>query len=117
MSKSSARRKRGRPPAGVGGERSSEYPQLAVRVPQVTIDQCVAIAERLDVPQWLVAMDDEGLRIDALEELLAELDREGRRPMFIYSVPTFQNPGGVTLSLARRRRLVEIARERVILVV
>ena len=43
--------------------------------------------------------------------------REGRRPKFIYSVPTFQNPGGVTLSLERRRRLVEIAREREILLV
>ena len=62
-----------------------------------------------------VPMDDDGMRIDLLEELLAELDREGRRPKFIYSVPTFQNPGGVTLSLERRRRLVEIAREREIL--
>ena len=64
-----------------------------------------------------VAMDDDGMRIDELEELLAALEREGRRPKFIYSVPTFQNPGGVTMSLERRRRLVEIAREREILVV
>lgn len=64
-----------------------------------------------------VEMDADGMRIDLLEELLAELDREGRRPKFIYSVPTFQNPGGVTMTLARRRRLVEIAREREILVV
>ncbi len=64
-----------------------------------------------------VEMDADGMRIDLLEELLAELDREGRRPKFIYSVPTFQNPGGVTMALARRRRLVEIAREREILVV
>ncbi len=64
-----------------------------------------------------VEMDDDGMRIDLLEELLAELDREGRRPKFIYSVPTFQNPGGVTLGLERRRRLVEIAREREILIV
>jgi 2-aminoadipate transaminase len=64
-----------------------------------------------------VGMDDEGMRIDELEELLAKLDGEGRRPKFIYSVPTFQNPGGVTLSLERRQRLVEIAREREILVV
>ncbi|MCO5326656.1 MAG: PLP-dependent aminotransferase family protein [Solirubrobacterales bacterium] len=64
-----------------------------------------------------VEMDDEGMRIDALEELLAELEREGRRPKFIYSVPTFQNPGGVTMSLERRQRLVRIAREREILVI
>ena len=43
--------------------------------------------------------------------------REGRRPKFIYSVPTFQNPAGVTMSLERRRRLVELARERELLVV
>ena len=48
--------------------------------------------------------------------MLAELEREGRRPKFIYTVPTFQNPAGVTLSLERRRRLVEIAQQREILV-
>ena len=47
----------------------------------------------------------------------SSLAAEGRRPKFIYSVPTFQNPAGVTLSLERRRRLVEIARERELLVV
>ena len=64
-----------------------------------------------------VEMDEDGMRIDLLEELLAALEREGRRPKFIYSVPTFQNPGGVTLGLERRRRLVEIARERELLIV
>ncbi|HET6829948.1 MAG TPA: PLP-dependent aminotransferase family protein [Solirubrobacterales bacterium] len=64
-----------------------------------------------------IAIDADGMRIDALEELLAELDRAGRRPKFIYSVPTFQNPGGVTLTLERRQRLIEIAREREILIV
>ena len=64
-----------------------------------------------------VATDDDGMRIDELEELLARLAREGRRPKFIYSVPTFQNPAGVTLSAERRRRLVELAREHEVLVV
>ena len=64
-----------------------------------------------------IEIDAHGMRIDLLEEVLADLDREGRRPKFIYSVPTFQNPGGVTMSPERRRRLIEIAREREILVV
>jgi len=64
-----------------------------------------------------VEIDAAGMRVDLLEELLAGLEAEGRRPKFIYSVPTFQNPGGVTLTLERRRRLVEIAREREILIV
>ncbi len=63
-----------------------------------------------------VSIDAEGMRIDALLETLDALEREERRPKFIYSVPTFQNPGGVTMSLQRRRRLVEIARERELLI-
>jgi 2-aminoadipate transaminase len=64
-----------------------------------------------------IECDLEGMRIDELEAALAKLDQEGRRPKFIYSVPTFQNPAGVTMSLQRRRRLVELARSRELLVV
>jgi 2-aminoadipate transaminase len=71
-------------------------------------------AYEADVVQ--VALDDDGMRVDALEETLDRLDREGRRPKFIYTVPTFQNPAGVTMSLPRRRRLVELAAERELLV-
>jgi 2-aminoadipate transaminase len=63
-----------------------------------------------------IEMDSDGMSIDALEETLARLDREHRRPKFIYTIPTFQNPAGVTMSLPRRRRLVEIARERELIV-
>jgi 2-aminoadipate transaminase len=63
-----------------------------------------------------IEMDSDGMRIDLLEETLERLDREGRRPKFIYTVPTFQNPAGVTMSLSRRRRLVEVAHERELLV-
>ena len=64
-----------------------------------------------------VATDDEGMRVDELEELLVALASEGRRPKFIYSVPSFQNPAGVTLSDERRRRLVQLAREHEVLIV
>ena len=63
-----------------------------------------------------VDMDADGMRIDLLEETLDRLEREGRRPKFVYTVPSFQNPAGVTMSLPRRRRLVEVARERELLV-
>jgi 2-aminoadipate transaminase len=63
-----------------------------------------------------IEMDDDGMSIDALEETLARLDREHRRPKFIYTIPTFQNPAGVTMSLERRRRLVALARERELIV-
>jgi 2-aminoadipate transaminase len=63
-----------------------------------------------------IEVDDDGMRIDLLEETLDRLARDGRTPKFVYTVPTFQNPAGVTMSLPRRRRLVEIARERELLV-
>jgi 2-aminoadipate transaminase len=50
-----------------------------------------------------VPIDDDGVRLDALEAAL----RAG--PKFLYVLPNFQNPSGVTLSLERRRRLVELA--------
>jgi 2-aminoadipate transaminase len=61
--------------------------------------------------------DEDGMKIDRLEAVLAQLDEQGRRPKFVYSVPSFQNPAGVTMSLERRRRLVELARQRELLVV
>src|ERR1700726_3122288 len=63
-----------------------------------------------------IEMDADGMPIDELEITLDRLQAEGRRPKFIYTIPNFQNPGGVTMSLARRRRLVEVARERELLV-
>src|SRR5919199_632533 len=57
----------------------------------------VFVSYQADVVQ--VEMDDDGMRIDVLEETLARLDREGRTPKFVYTVPSFQNPAGVTLSL------------------
>src|SRR3954454_8272183 len=71
-------------------------------------------AYQADVVQ--IPMDDDGMRIDLFEAALARLDAEGRRPKFVYTIPSFQNPAGVTMSVERRRRLVEVARERELLV-
>ena len=71
-------------------------------------------AYQADVVQ--IEMDGDGMPIDELESVLDALAAEGRRPKFIYTIPNFQNPGGVTMSLPRRRRLVEVARERELLV-
>src|SRR3954449_7317252 len=62
-----------------------------------------------------IELDEHGMRVDLMEEALDRLDAEGRVPKFIYTVPSFQNPGGVTLSLPRRKRLVEVAAERELL--
>ena len=64
-----------------------------------------------------IECDADGMRINELEDVLAKLASEGRRPKFVYSVPSFQNPAGVTMSMERRQRLVELARQHEILVV
>jgi 2-aminoadipate transaminase len=61
-------------------------------------------------------MDRDGMVVEQLEATLDELERSGRRPKFIYTVPNFHNPAGVTMSLERRRELVRIAGERELLV-
>jgi len=63
-----------------------------------------------------ISMDRDGMRTDELEATLDALERDGRRPKFIYTVPNFHNPAGVTMSLERRRELVRIASERQLLV-
>jgi 2-aminoadipate transaminase len=63
-----------------------------------------------------VTMDRDGMRVEELEAVLDGLERAGRRPKFIYTVPNFHNPAGVTLSLERRRELVRIAAERELLI-
>lgn len=56
-----------------------------------------------------VELDEDGIRVDVVEEELAKLGHGGCK--FIYTIPNFQNPTGVTMTLARRKRLIELARE------
>jgi 2-aminoadipate transaminase len=56
-----------------------------------------------------IPVDTEGMRVDLLEERLERLAESGRVPKLLYTIPNFHNPAGVTLSLDRRRRIVELA--------
>jgi 2-aminoadipate transaminase len=64
-----------------------------------------------------VPLEEDGIDIGALERRLAELDAEGAKPRFIYVIPDFQNPSGITMSLEKRRALVALARAREIPIV
>src|SRR5690606_12408018 len=64
-----------------------------------------------------VPLDEGGLVPGVLRETLARLRREGRTVKFLYTVPTFQNPAGVTLTTARRAQILEICAEYDVLVV
>ncbi len=61
--------------------------------------------------------DADGLSPDGLAEALEALRLRGQRPRFLYLVPTFGNPTGVTLSLGRRARLVSLAQQADLLVI
>jgi 2-aminoadipate transaminase len=64
-----------------------------------------------------VHMDDAGMDIRQLVEVLDGLEKEGKKPRFIYTVPDFQNPSGITMSMERRKELIKIARQREIPIV
>ena len=59
-----------------------------------------------------IPMDENGIIIEALEEKLKE-----RQPVFLYTIPTFHNPSSITLSAARRKRLVELSKTHNFLIV
>jgi 2-aminoadipate transaminase len=64
-----------------------------------------------------IPVDGQGMVVDHLEQVLRELAHQGIRPRFIYTIPTFQNPKGSTLSLPRRQKLVQLAAEYGVVVV
>ena len=63
-----------------------------------------------------VEMDDDGLVPDALRRAIAEVKASGRRAKFLYTVPNFHNPAGVSLAESRRDEIVSIALEAGLLV-
>ncbi|MFO8109315.1 MAG: PLP-dependent aminotransferase family protein [Thermoplasmata archaeon] len=64
-----------------------------------------------------VPVGEEGMNMDELDERLDELIKAGKKPKFVYAVPTFQNPSGVTISGKNRKRLLEIAEKYDVLIV
>lgn len=64
-----------------------------------------------------VPMDEHGMQIDLLAELLDRLTAEGRPVTFVYTIPNHQNPAGVSLSVERRHQLAELAEARDLLLV
>jgi 2-aminoadipate transaminase len=64
-----------------------------------------------------VPLDDQGMRLDALEHTLDRLQREGQRVAFVYTIATHQNPSGTILPPERRVALLDICRRRGVLVV
>ena len=83
--------------AGSGGRAIVEAP---------TYDRAILILRRFGATVESVDLHTDGLDVDAIE---AACDA-GRVPGLVYTIPNFQNPGGMTLSRAKRERLVALAR-------
>ncbi|HET7855368.1 MAG TPA: PLP-dependent aminotransferase family protein [Gaiellaceae bacterium] len=91
--------------------------RLAARGPVLveapTYDRPLKLLAALGAEVFALPVDEDGLDVESLEILL----RQGVRPAFLYTIPTFQNPTGRTMSKARRRRLVRLARRYDLLIV
>jgi 2-aminoadipate transaminase len=58
-----------------------------------------------------VDLDQDGLRMDELAQVLGELKSKGIRPKYIYTIPTLQNPTGTVLTMERRHKLLALSQE------
>jgi DNA-binding transcriptional MocR family regulator len=79
-----------------------------VLVEAPSYDRPLKILARDGVELVALEMDEQGIDPEALD---GELRSRSDRPSFLYTIPTFQNPSGRTLSAERRARLVEVVRE------
>lgn len=64
-----------------------------------------------------IRFDEYGMRSDLLEATLSKMQLEGKMPKFIYIIPDFQNPAGITMPEFRRFEIIEIAKKYDVLIV
>ncbi len=58
-----------------------------------------------------IPMDDEGIEIGYLTDLIKKLNAAGKKIKFLYTIPDFQNPSGISMSLSRRKELLSVCIE------
>ncbi|MEE2657154.1 MAG: PLP-dependent aminotransferase family protein [Candidatus Latescibacterota bacterium] len=84
---------------------------------ELTYSGTIGAYRRLGVEMVGVPVDDDGMVVDALDDILSELIRSDRTPRFIYSLATYQNPTGSVMPRERRLQLIEIAHRHAIPIV
>jgi 2-aminoadipate transaminase len=80
---------------------------LAVEAP--TWGAALSAARQAGAEAVAIPMDHDGMQVEVLEQELERLHAEGKRLKMLYSITTFNTPTGWSLSLARRRKLLELA--------
>lgn len=86
-------------------------PGDTVIVEQATYGGMISRLARSGVEVVGAELDHDGIRPDALAEQLDRLAAQGKRPKYIYTIPTVQNPTGTVMPLARRHELLNLARQ------
>ena len=82
-----------------------------VIVEEFSFSGALNFLRRRNVNFVAVKIDDDGIRIDHLEEILEDLRGNGVQPKYIYTIPTLQNPNGSVMSMERRHRMLELSAE------
>ena len=77
---------------------------------ELTYSGTIGAYRRLGVRLEGVGLDEEGMRADALDARLHELERAGTPARFVYTLPTYQNPTGLVMPRTRRLELIEVTR-------
>ncbi|MCS5666621.1 MAG: PLP-dependent aminotransferase family protein [Dehalococcoidia bacterium] len=82
-----------------------------VIVESFTFSGALSYLKRRGVNFVGVDLDENGIRMDHLEDILANLKTKGIRPKYIYTIPTLQNPTGTVMTMDRRHRLLSLSEE------
>ena len=82
-----------------------------VIVESFTFSGALSYLKRRGVNFVGVDLDENGIRMDHLEDILADLKTKGIRPKYIYTIPTLQNPTGTVMTMERRHRLLSLSEE------
>jgi 2-aminoadipate transaminase len=85
-------------------------PGDTVVVEQATYGGTISRLQRLGIEVVGVELDQDGIRPDHLAELLERLAARGKRPRYLYTIPTVQNPTGCVMSTERRLAVLALAR-------
>jgi 2-aminoadipate transaminase len=82
-----------------------------VLIEQETYGGALTKLTKLGVNVIGIPLDEEGLRLDIVEQTLADLKKKGVTPKYIYTIPTVQNPTGAIMGEKRRAQLIKLAAE------
>jgi len=93
----------------LAGQALMQAPGDIVITEEYTYSGTISAYKGIGLTMVGVAMDEQGMRMDALADTLLKLQRSDQKVRFIYTLTTYQNPTGTCMPLSRKKQLLEIA--------